>query len=397
MKVFKSLKKIELNDIKSIILLLLAYIPSLFLRFKKKNIWCIVERINSADDNGWIFYQWLKSNHPERYFYFILNNKVDNYDKNDHHMVSWGSLSHYIVYLASDIHIKTTFMTPQPNIRVCSYYEHFFKKNFKTVYLRHGISKDGLELHRYPVQKVRLFICGAKPEYDYINTYGEYPLGYVQYTGLARFDQLINKCTFKRYILLLPTWRRYLHDPFKTQKENETIFLQSNYYKTYNSFINNKELNHFLDKNNLRIIYCTHPEFDRYNHLFTHNNQNVIVVKSNEISIHQLLLETGLLITDYSSVFFDIAYMLKPMVYYHFDYDEFRKKHFLEGYFSYVRDGMGQIVNTERDLIQTIMKLYNGATFINPDEYKKRCMLFFPKRDSHNCERIYNEILKIES
>ena len=394
-ELIKKIKKIETNDIKSFILIFLAILPSIFLKLKKRNIWCLVERLDSADDNGWIFFQWLKQNHPERTFYFIINKNVDKFNHKDSHIIPWGSFLHYIIYLASNIHIRTTFLTTKPNIRICSYFELVFGHKYKTVYLRHGISKDGLELHRYSVQKVRLFICGAKPEYDYINAHGGYPEGYVQYTGFARFDELLEKCTSQNFILLLPTWRRYLYDPTICQQDNEKIFLQSLFFHQYQSFIENENLNNFLKKNNLKLIFCMHPEFNRYKHLFKQTDTNIIIVKSNEVSIHQLLIQTSLLITDYSSVFFDAAYMLKPIIFYHFDYDQFRSNHFSEGYFSYDKDGMGPIVKAEADLIFNIKCLFKNGTFINPDFYINRCLNFFPKRDKHNCERIYNEIIKI--
>ena len=39
-----------------------------------------------------------------------------------------------------------------------------------------------------------------------------------------------------------------------------------------------------------------------------------------------------MLITDYSSVYFDIAYMRKPIIFYQFDEEEFRRKHYQRGY-----------------------------------------------------------------
>lgn len=387
-----NLRKIEIEDFSCIFNLILAYIPAMILRFRNRNPWCIVERIDSVDDNGWHFYQWMKTKHPEQPVYFLLGKQSDKFNPKDESMVAWRSFKHYVVYLASNIHIKTIFMTPRPSSRMCSYYEKYFKKNLKTVYLRHGISKDGLEHHNYSVQKVRLFICGAKPEYDYFEKYSDYPEGYLKYTGFARYDDLLEGCTDNHFILLMPTWRRYLTDNTLSNEENEERILQSEYFKHYNSLIKNEQLLEFLQERDYKLIFCIHPEFNRYKHLFKQIDNKIEIVDNTEVSIHELLMGTSLLITDYSSVFFDVAYMSKPVIFYHFDYEEFRQKHFSEGYFSYERDGMGPIVKTEKELLIQMNEMYNGTSFVTSEEYIKRTERFFPLKDKNNCERIYNEI-----
>lgn len=387
-----NIRKFEIEDLICVLNLALAYIPAMILRFRDRNPWCIVERIDSADDNGWHFYQWMKTKHPEQPVYFLLDKQSDKFDPEDESMVAWRSFKHYVVYLASNIHIKTIFMTPRPSSRMCSYYERYFKKNLKTVYLKHGICKDGLEHHYYSVQKVRLFICGAKPEYDYLKKYSDYPEGYLKYTGLARYDDLLEGCKDNHYILLMPTWRRYLTDNTLSNEANEERVLQSEYFKHYNSLLKNEQLLNFLENMNYKLIFCIHPEFNRYKHLFKYVNDSIRLVDNKEASIHELLMGTSLLITDYSSVFFDVAYMSKPVIFYHFDYDEFREKHFSEGYFSYARDGMGPVVKTEKELLTQMNKMYNGTSFVTAEEYVERADRFFPLKDRHNCERIYNEI-----
>jgi CDP-glycerol glycerophosphotransferase (TagB/SpsB family) len=107
-------------------------------------------------------------------------------------------------------------------------------------------------------------------------------------------------------------------------------------------------------------------------------------------------MTTSLLITDYSSVFFDVAYMNKPIVFYHFDYDEFRQKHLSEGYFSYEKDGMGPIAHDEKELIDLILDSYSDQGFYTKDRYVERTKRFFPLQDADNCQRIYDEIKSVE-
>ena len=56
----------------------------------------------------------------------------------------------------------------------------------------------------------------------------------------------------------------------------------------------------------------------------------------------------------YEGIAFDFAYMNKPLIYYHFDYHEYRKKQHPEGYFKYENDGFGPIVETKEKLCEYI-------------------------------------------
>ena len=100
-----------------------------------------------------------------------------------------------------------------------------------------------------------------------------------------------------------------------------------------------------------------------------------------------------LLITDFSSVFFDFAYMQKPVLYYQFDEEEYRASHYAQGYFDYRRDGFGEVVTEETELLELLEQYLENDCSLKP-EYRQRTEGFFTLHDMHNCERIYNEIIE---
>jgi CDP-glycerol glycerophosphotransferase (TagB/SpsB family) len=112
------------------------------------------------------------------------------------------------------------------------------------------------------------------------------------------------------------------------------------------------------------------------------------------VDIQTLLKESSLLITDYSSIFFDFAYMKKPLLYYQFDEEEFRKRQYEEGYFSYRKDGFGSVVKNEERLVDAINDCID-KNFTTPPLYSKRADKFFALRDKNNSERIYQAILAL--
>ena len=101
------------------------------------------------------------------------------------------------------------------------------------------------------------------------------------------------------------------------------------------------------------------------------------------------------MITDYSSVYMDFAYMKKPIIYYQFDYNEYRNSHLQEGYFDYEKDGFGKIFTKTDDLVKEIISL-SKQNFQVSKKYYNRMNKFFEINDTNNCERIYNAIKKTE-
>ena len=111
--------------------------------------------------------------------------------------------------------------------------------------------------------------------------------------------------------------------------------------------------------------------------------------------VQTLLKESSLLVTDYSSVFFDFAYMHKPVIYAQFDMAEYREKHYKEGMFVYERDGFGPVCGDLQSTVIEVEKELERNCLLD-ELYMKRVSDFFIPYDNHNCERVYNAILKLE-
>jgi CDP-glycerol glycerophosphotransferase (TagB/SpsB family) len=243
--------------------------------------------------------------------------------------------------------------------------------------------------------KADLFVCGAKPEYEFVKSTFGYPEGNVQYTGFARFDNL-HENTTKNQILVMPTWRKWI--PSSTWKsenleECREIFLKSEYFDRYNSLINNQKLIDLLEQYNLELIFYPHYEMQVYVDLFKTQSDRVIIAKKDEYDVQQLLKESKILITDYSSVAFDFAYMRKPVIYYQFDNDIYYKGHYQKGYFDYNEHGFGPVVYECKNIVQGLNNLLNKQNQEN--NYNDRYEQFFPLYDKDNCERIYNYVIQM--
>jgi Putative glycosyl/glycerophosphate transferases involved in teichoic acid biosynthesis TagF/TagB/EpsJ/RodC len=120
----------------------------------------------------------------------------------------------------------------------------------------------------------------------------------------------------------------------------------------------------------------------------------VILASWRDYDVQTLLMRCSMLITDYSSVHFDVGYMEKPVIYYQFDMQDFRKYSYQEGYFSFEKHGFGPVVKTEEELMDALLACVR-SDFQMEKEYHDRLDSFFAIRDDQNCERTYRAIRKI--
>ena len=365
------------------------------LLYRGKHIWIVSERGTDARDNGYHFYRYVRERHPEQRAYYIIDRKSPDYPKVAAlgNVVQRGSLKHWLLYLGAEVKISSHMngFTPDSNWHYLQFVSRR-RRNDKNVFLQHGVTKDDLKPCYRNCTNINLFICGAKPEYDYILSRYGYSESELKYTGFARFDSLHNFTT-RRQVLIMPTWRSWLSAKRDgvTWKDVEN----STYLKCWTSVLRSGRLQKMAKKYGISFVFYPHYEVQSFLHLFGKSDEGIEIADFAHYDVQQLLKESMLLITDYSSVFFDFAYMRKPVIYYQFDEEEYRAQHYRQGYFDYRRDGFGEVV-TEQDALFDLLEQYleNGCS-LKP-EYRERIQGFFPLQDRNNCERIYTEILKLK-
>lgn len=378
--------KITKKDIQSIVKFSIAWPIAFFL--KRKKIWLFSERPGEARDNAYVLFKYVnEATDRDNIYYVIDRNSLDKEKLNKYkNIINFNSFKHYVIYLASHLHISAHIDLDSPNSRVSNFLEtHKLLKN-KRVFLQHGITKDRISFGYYSVSRADLFVCGAKKEYEFCKEEFGYPEGNVQLLGFPRFDNLWGYQS-KRQILLMPTWRVWLANSSTEE------FLSSEYYKKYNDLLNCKELLSILEKNNLNLIFLPHSDMRNFVSYFKITSSRVKIADFSNIEIQKLLKESAVLITDYSSVAFDFAYMNKPLIYYHFDYDIYRSNQHPEGYFIYETDGFGPVVDTEEKICEYIGMIANDLK--NIKKYEERVNNFFDLRDKNNCKRVYEKIRKL--
>lgn len=106
--------------------------------------------------------------------------------------------------------------------------------------------------------------------------------------------------------------------------------------------------------------------------------------------INELYIISDMLITDYSSVFFDYANLNRPILYYMYDLQYYKDE--LRGFYIDLSELPGPIIEKEEELIPAIKKL--ADEFAYDEKYQKFNKKFNYLNDGHASERLIERVLE---
>lgn len=351
---------------------------------RNKQIWLFMDRRSAADDNAEHLFKYASSKNDGIKKYFTVSQDSKDYIrlKNEYNNVlPFYSIKQRLVYLFAD---KIISSHPDENIL-----NPFYGKNgdlysglitSEKYFLQHGVTKDNISkwLRKYD-KDLSLILTVSDLERDsFLGKDYNYSPEIIQTLGFPRFDKLENN-NIKKQILIMPSWRENI-------QKNEFDLKNSKYFKGLNNLLNNKELIEYSKINGYKIIFKPHPNLFKFIHLFD-LNENIVV--DDEKTYNELFNESKLLITDYSSVAFDFAYLKKPIIYYQYsdDYNFDLSK----SYFDYETMGFGEVIEKEEDLV-SLIKQYLSNDCKMKEVYNQRINDFYKYHDKNNCMRVYSWI-----
>ena len=385
----KALNYIKPKDILSLLVCLMvapvAFAAKLFIR----DFWLICEEKNEARDNGYWFFKWICENKSQQKVAYAICKKSPDYEKvrTLGKIVGYGTPAHWFWYIVADKNISSQ-KGGKPNAAVCYLFEVVFKlRRRNRVFLQHGVTVNEGTWLFYPNTYFDMFITAAQPEQEYVEARFGYPAGKVQLLGFSRFDALHKICIDNTMILVMPSWRNWLG---RESHENKTLdFRETQYCRCWQEFLQDDRLQTLLEQYDKRLVFYPHRNMQKFITCFSSVSDRIIIADWRKYDVQDLLKRAALLITDYSSVFFDFAYMCKPVLFYQFDEVEFRKKQYAHGYFNYRNTVLGKWTdNLDELLVQLENALQTGCPMI-PEEIIRT---FFPLWDTDNSQRIYEAI-----
>ncbi|MBX1415746.1 CDP-glycerol glycerophosphotransferase family protein, partial [Campylobacter lari] len=361
-------------------------------RLPKSNIWLLMDRDYEADDNAEHLYRYIMQNHPEQEIVFVLRKESSDWkrlEKERFNLIEFGSFEfERIIKKASKV----------ISSHCDEYLMRYITPRQQFIFLQHGIIKDDLSKW-FNSKKIDLLITSTKTEYDSIvNDYNRYKFGKkeVILTGLARHDALLkNNKNDTKQIFIMPTWRKNIVGNVAKSdiKDLKEYFKRSEYFQKWNSLLNNNNLKKLCELYSYAIVFNPHPYIMSY--LKEFNISSYIKIANKNESLQKLFCDSSLMITDYSSVAFEMAYLEKPVLYYQFDKEEFFTSHtYQKGYFDYKKNGFGSVVENEENLLKELeILLKNNCKPFGV--YKDNIDLTFVFKDCRCCERIYKKLNSI--
>ena len=359
-------------------------------RLPKSNIWLLMDRDYEADDNAEHLYRYIMQNHPKQKIVFALRKESSDWKRlkrEGFNLVEFGSYKFRKIVNKSSKIISS---------HADSYLMRYIGLSNQFIFIQHGVTQNDISKWLNS-RRISLFIVANQAEYDsVVNDYGHYKFSKkeVFLTGFARHDTLLkNNQNSIKQVLVMPTWRHYLsglmigNSGIRKLKDS---FRESEYFQKWNSLLNSDVLQKLCKKYSYAIVFNPHPNIIPY--LKDFEIPSYVSIANENKSLQDLFCKSSLMITDYSSVAFEMAYLGKSVIYYQFDKEEFFSSHTLhKGYFDYEKDGFGPVVENEENLLKQL------ENFLRNDckpfgVYKDNIDSTFAFKDGKCCERNYKTI-----
>ena len=363
-----------------------------------KDAWLFIDKDNQADDNAEHLYRWVMRHHPEINAWFALAEDSHDWPRlagEGFRLVPFGSVEHKALFilcanLISSQMDRYIFTIPDEDCFAdlrCS----------RFICLPHGVTKDDVSgwFNSIPFDG---FVAATSDEAasivsdgtPYLMTAREVVLG-----GFPRYDQWMTTAEPENIIFIMPTWRADLVGVWDGKGQKRAInpdFHSSSYVKNWKEVFDDPRMQTLLDTYGYRTVFFAHPGFEDYLAAMPFPD---FVEKRSKVhgSIIDMMRKSKMMITDFSSVAYDMAYMKRPVLYYQYeDKDSFtRSQRWVSGYIDYKSMGFGPVCADRDELFAALEEALRSGCAM-PALYEARVDTTFPYRDADCCRRAFEFI-----
>ncbi|HQQ11327.1 MAG TPA: CDP-glycerol glycerophosphotransferase family protein [Synergistales bacterium] len=350
-------------------------------------------------DNSAALFEHMVEHHPEVDSYWVMRKDVyTEYMKSDNipfpgKVVFKGSFRANILALIAEVHVYS-----HGHYDVTDYPEKILEKT-RLLLLGHGVT--ALKKKTFKSRESGHEIAGMAATADFVIAVSEQevrikneewhiPLEKIILTGLPRYDRLLRldlKAEKSRNrILYMPTWRDW---------NSRRLSLEgSEFFSQIRDFLVTSGLDDYLHEKGVRLNFYVHmwmrEFFDDFTKEFDLQSVNLL---PQSIDLQKIIVDSSLLITDYSSVCWDFLFLDKPVLFYQFDLDEYEKKR--GAYLDLKKDLFGPVAYDAASAVDLVRQFVENGyeTEKYRDQMDRMLKWAFAFRDDGNCERICKHIL----
>lgn len=367
--------------------------------WKKKHICLVCEKFSSmAQDNGYYFFKHCMDNQEEQFLekniYYIITKDSPDRERvlpYKNRLLDFMSLRHLCYILAADLIVSSdSRYHTYPLQSRHSIFNRYIKK-IPFVFLQHGvIALKKVDNFYGKGQKgaCDLFVVSTDTEKQTIvDNFGYEPKEVIN-TGLPRWDVLHDKSQVRREIMIMPTWRNWL------DSVPDKDFEASDYFTHYMALLNSRKLADLLEKYDLEVNFYLHAKFQEYSDQFQTKSERIHLVSFGETAVNEMLMRCRMLITDYSSVCWDILYQDKPTIFYQFDLDKYEEAH--GSYLDMRTELFGDRAENQEQLLALLEEQIKNNFKMKPEHEQLRRFYFNFKDQQHSrhiCKEIKEKLL----
>lgn len=361
--------------------------------WKRKRLWLVYEKFCSmAQDNGYYFFKYCMEQAPEnKHIYYVLDRDSADWEKMKKYgkqVIPFMSFRHILysvaakLYVASDSKKHLYTWRAKPNIISNRISKH------QILFLQHGVTalkRVNSIFGKKGSSPMTYFTTTSKYEQKIVVENFDYEPMDAPVLGFTRWDVLEDTSKQEEKIILaMPTWRAWLEE--KSAEE----FKSSDYYNNYMHFLQSEKLSEILKENDVKLIFYIHPKFKDYLSEFNVSGERIELIPFGTVPLNEIIKKCSMLITDYSSVCWDVYYLNKPVLFYQFDYDMYMQAH--GSYMDMEHDLFGERYIEYDQLIDGIEK-YVESGFKQNERSAKLVDYYFEYRDNDNSKRTYEYII----
>lgn len=355
---------------------------------KNRKIWLFSDRRDLSCDNGEHFFNYAIGVKDDIKKYFVIEGDCEDYRrlkrKYGKSILAFGSFKHKFLFMFTEKFMQSQ-ISPTTNNPFRDFNMRLYAglANGGNYFVQHGIGPYDMSSWMTQYDKnMELVLTVGKYDFEqFTNENYNFDEEIVKILGFPRYDNLTNE-NLKKQIVIMPTWRNYIR--------NANQLINSEYYFRFNNLINNERLINHAKSKGYEIMLKPHPLMYDYIDNF---DKNDFVKVDNITKHHEILCDSSLMITDYSSVAFDFGYLKKPVIYY--QYEGGSDHHFDVGSPLAEPDVMnfGDVIKDEDELIDKIIYYMDNDCEME-DKFQKRVDNFFRYTDKNNSKRVYEWVYK---
>ncbi len=364
------------------------------------NAWVLMDRITDAGDNGERLFHYLRKERPDINAWFVVERGTADWHRLraawQGRVIAHGSFRWKLLMLNCR-HLISSHVDA-PIVRPIGLSPHEMRWRF--TFLQHGVTKDDLSAWFNP-KPIDLLITSTPAEHASIAGDGPYTATTkeVKLTGFPRFDRLLEvdravRKDQRNLVLVVPTWRAHLAPLMRQGWHRRSVdpsLFTSEFLTNWMALLTSERLADTCSRHGATLAFLPHPNLQPalpQMDLPAH----VRPMTFHDNDVQELFARSAVVVTDYSSVAFDAAYINRPVVYYQFDAERIGGAGVgRRGYFDYERDGFGPVARTYDGAVGAIADALEDPLAVRA-AYLSRIEAAFSVRDGKCCERVVREI-----